>query len=123
MKIYEKILSNKLIVQTGTDTLNPAQSGFIKGRSVHDHIFTLKQIINKTITHGKEVAFAFVDLEKAFDKIQREKVWECLRRRGMGEDLYKNVRSLNSKNLNMVIRKNMRIEAFKQRTDLGKEVG
>lgn len=47
MKIYEKELDNKLR-PTIEKTLNKAQSGFLKRRSAHEQVFTIKQISDKT---------------------------------------------------------------------------
>ncbi|XP_031339662.1 uncharacterized protein LOC116168130 [Photinus pyralis] len=65
----------RTIIET---TLSEPQSGFRPGRSAQDHIFTIKQIIQKTAQKKSNACFAFIDLEKAFDKVPRKKVWKIL---------------------------------------------
>ena len=49
------------------------QGGFRAGRDCNDQIFTVRQIMEKTIEKDKVVYMAFVDLEKAYDEVNREK--------------------------------------------------
>ena len=37
------------------------------------YIFTIKELITKTLQQGKRAYIAFIDLEKAFDRIQEIK--------------------------------------------------
>ena len=48
------------------------QLGFGKGGGTDDGLFTIRQIIEKRRELSKDVAFGFVDLEKAFDTVPRE---------------------------------------------------
>lgn len=45
MKLYEEILNNKLKNMIEEATLMQLQSGFRRGRSLQDHVFTIEQII------------------------------------------------------------------------------
>ena len=47
-KIYERILERELKLITERMLMEP-QSGFRKGRSTQDHIFTIKELITKII--------------------------------------------------------------------------
>ena len=58
--------------------LKDAQCGFRLGRSTMDQIFALKQIFEKSLEYAKEVNACFVDLEKAYDRIPRDKLWAVL---------------------------------------------
>jgi hypothetical protein len=62
--------------------MTDSQSGFSKGHGIQDHIFTIKESIYKTIQKNSELYLEFIDLEKAFDRIPRGKVWECLEKKG-----------------------------------------
>ena len=44
------------------------QSGFTRGRGCTHQIFSVKQICEKYLGKGKDVYFAYLDLEKAHDK-------------------------------------------------------
>ena len=58
--------------------LNDTQCGFHPGRSTTDQIFTLNQIFKKSWEHAKDVYTCFIDLEKAYDRVPREKLWGVL---------------------------------------------
>ena len=88
------------------------QSGFRKGRSTQDHIFTIKELITKTLQQGKRSYIAFIDLEKAFDRVPRNKIWISLKDRGVNDKLLKNIQSVYRSNVNYVIYKNMKSRTF-----------
>lgn len=111
LKTYERILEKRL-TEIVESTLGETQSGFRKGRSIQDHIFTVKQIIDKTLLSNTQAYFAFVDLEKAFDKVNRRKLWEILKKRRVSEQLIETIKSVYAENLNYVIYKNLKSEPF-----------
>lgn len=80
LKTYERILEKRLqsIIEI---QLEEPQSGFRKGRGIQDHIFTLKQIIEKN--PNSKIHVAFIDIEKAFDSIPRNEIWNSLRKRNV----------------------------------------
>lgn len=45
-----------------------------KGRNVQDHIFTMKQIIEKSLQRKRKVYVGFIALERAFNKVPRLKL-------------------------------------------------
>ena len=49
------------------------------GRSITDAIFCLRMLLEKWTKGQKAVHCAFVDLKKAYNRVPREKLWECLR--------------------------------------------
>jgi len=49
------------------------------GRSCIDNVFTVKQIIEKRREFNLETHTAFLDLEKAFDRVNRNQIWEILK--------------------------------------------
>ena len=53
------------------DILVDEQNGFRKGRSCSDHLFTLTSIIRNHISQNKSTFCAFIDMEKAFDCLDR----------------------------------------------------
>lgn len=111
MKVYEQIIENRLRVVV-EPTLTETQSGFRKGRSTQDHVFTLKDIIYKSLTTDKKVYMAFLDLEKAFDRTPRARIWDSLRKRNVSNKLIKAVKSIYRETNNCVISKNMKSEIF-----------
>ena len=48
------------------------------GRSTTDAIFCLRMLLEKWTEGQKAVHCAFIDLEKAYDRVPREELWKCL---------------------------------------------
>ena len=67
--------------------LEDGQCGFCPGRSTTDQIFTLKQIFEKSWEYGKGLCACFVDLEKAYDRVPRDKLWKVLQEYGVDGQL------------------------------------
>ena len=58
--------------------LSEAHMAFRKGRGCTDEIFALKQLSEKVIEHDRELNIVFVDQQKAFDRVNRDKLWQKL---------------------------------------------
>ena len=76
------------------------QFGFMLGRGTTDATFILRQTREKYIGKNRNIYFAFVDLEKAFDRVPRKVLWRTLRKVGITEwivcvvqIMYQNARS------------------------------
>ena len=67
--------------------LEDGQCGFGPGRSTTDQIFTLKQIFEKSWEYGKDLLTCFVDHEKAYDRVSRDKLWKLLQEYGVNGQL------------------------------------
>ena len=63
------------------------QGGFRRGRGCTDQIFIVRQICEKYLGKGKDEYFAFLDLEKAYDRVDRDAMWNVLRLYGIGDRL------------------------------------
>ena len=92
-KVYAKCLEKKCreIVEP---KLTDAQCGFRPGRGTMDQIFALQQIFEKSWEYAKEVNACFVDLEKAYDRIPRDKLWAVLLQYGIDGQLLTAIKSL-----------------------------
>jgi len=75
--------------------LNDTQCGLRPGHSTTDHIFTLQQI-EKSWECAKDVYTCFVDLEKAYDRVTREKLSGVFPENGVDDRLLLAVKSLYS---------------------------
>ena len=49
-----------------------------------DQVFAVRQVCEKNLANGKGVFWAFMDLEKAYDTIDRHGMWQMLRVYGVG---------------------------------------
>ena len=58
-----------------------------------DQMFAVRQVCEKYLSKGKEVYWAFIDLEKAYDRVDRGAMWEVLGLYGVGGRLLKAVKS------------------------------
>ena len=63
-----KIIDSVIRSQVDIDSI---QFGFIPSRGTKDAIFILRQLQQKHLGKHKPLYFAFVDLEKAFDRVPR----------------------------------------------------
>ena len=59
-----------------------------------DAIFIVCQLQEKYLARNKELWMAFVDLEKAFDRVSREVVWWALRYMGVDEWMVNSLTSI-----------------------------
>ncbi|VDP25844.1 unnamed protein product [Heligmosomoides polygyrus] len=93
MKIFERIVDRRIrdVVQ-----LSNNQCGFVAGCGTVDAIHAVRLLLEKHREKQKPVHFAFLDLEKAFDRVPREVIWYALRRHGVPEELIEWVRILYS---------------------------
>ena len=77
-KVYGRILINRVSELTDSK-MGEEQGGFRTGRGCVDQVFGLKQICEKYLEkRDKDVYVAFLDLEKAYDKVDRCVLWQVL---------------------------------------------
>ena len=65
--------------------IDEMQCGFMSGRGTTDAIFIVRQLQQKLLAANKLLYMAFVDLEKAFDQVQRDVIWWAMRKLGIDE--------------------------------------
>ena len=65
------------------------QFGFMPGRETIDAIFILRQMQEQYLAKNCQLYMAFIDLEKAFDRVPRTVLWWALRKLGVEEWLVK----------------------------------
>ena len=75
MKVLERVIEGRLRKIVKIDSM---QFGFMSGRNMTDAIFIVRQLQEKYLAKNKELWMAFVDLEKAFDRVPQEVVWWAL---------------------------------------------
>ena len=88
--MLERILDKRLrsLIDISED-----QFGFMKGKGTTDAIFIVRQVQEKNLEKQKKIFHAFLDLEKAYDRVPRDVIYWCLRRKGVPEALVKMVKT------------------------------
>ena len=66
---------------------NREQSGFRQDKGCIDQVLAVRQVCEKYIANGKDVFWALMDLEKAYDTIDRHGMWQMVRVHGVGGKL------------------------------------
>ena len=74
MKVFERVIEARL---RNRATIDNMQFGFSAGKGTVDAIFIQRQVQEKFLENNKELWMAFVDLEKAFDRVPRKVLWCC----------------------------------------------
>ena len=59
--------------------LPDVQAGFRKSRGTKDQIANIHWIIKKAREFHKNIYFCFIDYDKAFDRVNHNKMWEILK--------------------------------------------
>ena len=80
---YGRLLINMIRDKT-ENVIAEVQVGFRRGRGCTDQIFIVRQICEKYLGKGKDVYFAILDLAKAYDRVDRDAMWNVLRLYGIG---------------------------------------
>uniref|UniRef100_A0A0K8TJE5 Reverse transcriptase domain-containing protein n=3 Tax=Lygus hesperus TaxID=30085 RepID=A0A0K8TJE5_LYGHE len=82
LNVSYKILSNILfdrLLPHAQRVVGAYQRGFMPGKSTIDQIFSLRQIIEKSVEFQMSVHHLFIDFKAAYDSIRRDKLYAALR--------------------------------------------
>jgi hypothetical protein len=93
LKLFTNILRLKLERQIEN---RDEQQGFRRNRSTTDAIFMLRQVKEKSLEYNKTAYIVFIDLTKAFDRIQLEDVINVLLEKPVPPSIAKVIRNINS---------------------------
>ena len=91
MKVLERVVESLIRQRVEIDEM---QCGFMSGRGTTDARFIVRQLQEKHLTAYKPLYMAFVDLEKAFDRVPRDVIWWAMRKLGIDEWLVRLVQSM-----------------------------
>ena len=91
MKVMERVVDGLIRSCVNIDNM---QFGFMPGRGTTDAIFIVRQLQEKFLAKDKTLYLAFVDLEKAFDRVPRAVLWWAMRKLGVPEILVKTVQAM-----------------------------
>ncbi|MCP4976741.1 MAG: hypothetical protein GY931_11310, partial [Maribacter sp.] len=93
-KVFNRILTNRL--QEGmenSDILGEIQNGFRKGRRATDSLLVLETLIRKTKREKKKNFLALLDITKAYDRVNRDILWDIMGQMGVHTKLLNNIKS------------------------------
>ena len=93
MKVLERIVDGLIRQVVSIDN---SQFGFVPGRGTTDAIFVVRQLQEKYLSANKRLYKAFVDLEKAFDRVPRKVIWWAIRKLGVDEWIVRLVQGMFS---------------------------
>jgi hypothetical protein len=82
MKVVERVLEKRIREQIKIEEM---QFGFMPGKGTTDAIFIARQMQEKFVDKKRDAYFAFIDLEKAFDRVPRDVLQWALRKEGVEE--------------------------------------
>uniref|UniRef100_A0A3Q3T275 Reverse transcriptase domain-containing protein n=1 Tax=Mastacembelus armatus TaxID=205130 RepID=A0A3Q3T275_9TELE len=92
-KVYARVLERRIrpVVEP---RIQEEQCGFRPGRGTLDQLYTLSRVLEGSWEFAQPVHMCFVDLEKAFDRVPRDILWEVLQEYGVRGSLLGAIRSL-----------------------------
>jgi hypothetical protein len=103
-KVYAMIVEERLMKEMNERGVLPdGQAGFRKGRGTMDNVYILNHIIGNEIKNrGSKIYAFFVDLKAAFDNVERDLLWEYLRKKGINEHLVTKIEEIYEETISRV---------------------
>ena len=92
-KVFAKILNDRVRCLTENRLLEE-EAGFRSGRGCIDQIFIIRQLMEKYLEKDKKMYAAFIDMEKAYDKVWRTDLWVTLKGYGVRGKLLGSIKAL-----------------------------
>ncbi len=76
MKIFEHVIDTRL---QKIISISPNQCGFVRGSGTTDAIYAIRLLLERHREENQPAHMAFLDLEKAFDRVPLDLIWHYLR--------------------------------------------
>jgi hypothetical protein len=92
-RLYGKIIKY-FLEQEFSQIETEEQAGFRGGRSTIDHVFSLKQLMEKKMSVDQTLHLLFVDLEKAYDSVPLKKLWKALEHYNISKSIIRAIKRL-----------------------------
>ena len=94
-KLYTNILNKRLVEYMDiNNVIQDEQNGFRKDRSCEDHIYSLTSIIRNRKNDGRDKYTCFVDMAKAFDRVNRDILFIKLANIGVSGNMLESIKTL-----------------------------
>jgi len=94
-KIISSVLANRL-QSTLPVVIENNQSGGVPGRRIHTNLFAYRDSIQLTADKSAKGALVSIDLEKAYDLVDRNLLWRIMQRMGYPQDFISMLRTVYS---------------------------
>jgi hypothetical protein len=98
-KLFTRVILNRIQKLIDRQLLEQ-QAGFRSNRSTIDQIFILKMTMEKSREFNKPLFMCFIDIQKAYDSVNRKLLWKICQRYGLTDKIvrllkliYKNTRA------------------------------
>ena len=107
-KTYTSLLNQRIVKYCdGNNIIVDEHNGFRKGRSCSDHLFTITSIIRNRLSQKHDTFCAFIDMEKAFDFLDRNLLLYRLLLYKIDGKMYRSIKALYQNTLSCVKLNNM----------------
>ena len=104
-RVIEKIIRERI-------SIDDMQFGFMPGRGTTNAIFILRQLQEKHLAKNKKLYFAFVDLEKALNRVPRKVIWWAMRKLGIEEWIVRFVQAMYNNTRSRIVVNNTYSDEF-----------
>ncbi|XP_076940095.1 uncharacterized protein LOC143609136 [Bidens hawaiensis] len=94
MKLWERVIDVRLKRETH---VKMNQFRFMPGRSTTEAIHILRRLMEKYRDKKLSLHMVFIDLEKAYDSVPRQLLWDCLESKGVRGKYIKIIRDMYAK--------------------------
>ena len=100
IKIWKKIIKARLRDRV---KISKQQYGFMPRKETTNAMFALRILMEKYKKGQRELHCVFVDLEKAYNMVLRDKLWYCMRKSGKPEKYVQLVQDIYEESKTVVI--------------------
>jgi hypothetical protein len=96
-KVLERLIQNRLLpyVLELEGCIPESQCGFLPGRSTSDAIIVSRTLASNALERGIKLFKCFIDLTKAYDRVDRNTLWLVLEKYGVPPKLLKLIQNLH----------------------------
>ena len=94
-KLFSRVVLNR--IQTIVDEqLLERQAGFRANRSTIEQIFSLRIVMEKYKQHNKPPHMCFIDIQKAYDSVNRDLLWKICKSYGLTDKIVNLLKMLHN---------------------------
>ncbi|CAF1586116.1 unnamed protein product [Rotaria magnacalcarata] len=87
-KLFTRVILNRIQIMIDQQLLEQ-QAGFRSNRSTVDQIFIVNMIMEKASEYDIPLFICFIDIQKAYDSVNRELLWKICRHYGLTDKIVK----------------------------------